>query len=135
MRLEYFEDSSLQRPVLLLYGERGVDPGEVALLRRAIEELARGATKDPLRVDGLPGFVGVEGCSLTVQASESDPGVHRITGSAHLFRCGLDVAGWHRVWDLLEPFAVQEQASSQNGFQYLDESGPVDWIISRSRSW
>jgi hypothetical protein len=44
MRLEYFDDLSLPRPVLLLYGDRGFDPGEVVLLRRAIQELADGAT-------------------------------------------------------------------------------------------
>jgi hypothetical protein len=135
MRLEYFDDPSLQRPVLLLYGERGIDPEEVALLRRAVEELADGATENGLRVESLPGFLAVDGCSLIAQASKSNAGVELSTGSGRSFRCGLDAVGWHRMAALLEPFADQEQARSQNGFQYLDESGPIDWIISRSRSW
>ena len=135
MRLEYFDDASLPRPVLLLYGEAGIDPGEVALLRRAVQQLAGGATGNRLRVEGLAGFLGVEGCSLIVEATDSNVGVEFVTGSDRSFSCGLAPAGWQLVWDLLEPFADHEQAASRNGFEYLDESGPIDWIISRSRSW
>jgi hypothetical protein len=135
MRLEYFDDRSLQRPVLLLYGERGIDPEEVTLLRRAVQELADGATKNGLRVESLPGFLGVDGCSLIAQARKSNVGVELSAESVRSLTCRLDAAGWHRISALLEPFADQTQVRSQNGFQYLDESGPVDWIISRSRSW
>jgi hypothetical protein len=135
VRLEYFDDPSLQRPVLLLYGERGIDPEAVALLRRGVEELAARAKEDGLRVESLPGFLGVDGCSLLAQVGKSNVGVEPSTGTGRSLRCGLDAAGWRRVSDLLEPFADHEQAGSRNGFQYLDESGPIDWIISRSRSW
>ena len=40
-----------------------------------------------------------------------------------------------RAVGLLEPFVDRAEASSRNGFQYLTESGPIEWIISRSRSW
>jgi hypothetical protein len=134
MRLEYFDDPSLQRPVLLLYGNRGIDPGEVALLRGAVEGLADG-TKDHIRVEGLPGFLGVDGCSLIAQGSDSNLGVEPIPRSDRSFKCEPDPARWRRVWGLLEPFADREQALNPNGLQYLDESGPIEWIISRSRSW
>jgi hypothetical protein len=135
MRLEYFADVSLPRPVLLLYGEKGIDAGEVVLLRRAVQELADGAMGHRLQVEGFPGFLSVEGCSLIAEATDSNVGIELIAGSERSLSCRLAPAGWQLVCDLLEPFADHEQAASQNGFQYLDESGPIDWIISRSRSW
>jgi hypothetical protein len=132
MRLEYFDDPSLQRPVLLLYGN---DPAQTTLLRGAVQDLADGTTKDDLRVEGLPGFLGVDGCSLVAQVSDSNLGVQLIPGSDRSFRCELDPARWRHVWDLLEPFVAPEIASNPNGFQYLDETDAIDWIISLSRSW
>jgi hypothetical protein len=132
MRLEYFDDPSLQRPVLLLYGN---DPEEATLLRGAVEDLADGTTTDDFRVESLPGFLGVDGCSLIAQVSDSNLGVELIPGSDRSFSCKLDAARWRHVWGLLEPFVDREMASTPNGFQYLDESDAIDWIISRSRSW
>jgi len=60
-RLEYFDDQSLRRPVSLLYGNSSE---EAALLRSAVTDLADGTGKADLRVDGLPGFLGIDGCSL-----------------------------------------------------------------------
>lgn len=135
MRLEYFEDPSLPAPVLLLYGEKGIDPDEVTVLRRRVRQLADGAAENRFQVDGLAGCFGVEGCSLVAEVTESSSGVELIAGRDRSFGCRLDRAGWQRVWALLEPFVDPEEASSQNGFQYLDESGPIEWIISRSRGW
>jgi hypothetical protein len=47
----------------------------------------------------------------------------------------LDIDGWHRVVGLLEPFVTAKPTINPHGFQYLDESGPIDWIISGPRSW
>jgi hypothetical protein len=58
-----------------------------------------------------------------------------IPGPDRSFRCKLDSARWRRVSSLLELFANRELALNPNRFQYLDEPGPVDWIISRSQSW
>src|SRR6202000_809796 len=99
VRLEFFDDPSLRRPVLLLYGERGVDPDAVALLRRAVEELADEATKSWFAVESLPGFSGVDGCSLIAQIDKTNAGVQPGTGRS--WRCGLDAAGWRGVSDLL----------------------------------
>ena len=51
MLLEYFDDASLEHPVLLLYGN---DPSEAGVLRSAVNELAAGTTA-AVQVDCLPG--------------------------------------------------------------------------------
>jgi hypothetical protein len=69
VRLEYFEDPSLPAPVLLLYGENGIDPDEVTVLRRRVQQLAEGAAENLFQVDGSVGCLGVEGCSLVAEVA------------------------------------------------------------------
>jgi hypothetical protein len=129
MLLEYFDDPSLAYPVLLLWGD---NPAEAAVLRQAANGLATGRTRDDIQVDGLPGFRGVDGCSLVAQVGESSLGIEPIAESAQSFRCVLSPADWQRVSDLLEPFAT---TYGTNRFQYLSEQGGIEWIISADRGW
>jgi hypothetical protein len=129
MRLEYLEDPDSQRPpVLLAYGN---DPAEAVVLRRTVEQLAAGNNRE-VRVDQLPGFQGVDGCSLVASVGSADSGVEPVEGSDRAFLCALSAAGWERVSGLLEPFGNDIKP---NRFQYLSEEGPIEWIISGHRGW
>lgn len=130
MQVEYFDDAT-PHPVLLLYGD---DPEETLLLRGAVEALADGKAKD-FRVEDLPGFRGVDGCSLVAQAGDRNAGVEPVPGTSRAFRCERDRQGWRHVWWLLEPFVDPETGGKPNAFQYLDEVGVIEWIISGSRGW
>jgi hypothetical protein len=128
MLLEYFDDTSLARPVLLLYGN---DPTEATALRDALGDLAAGVTRD-LDVLDLPGFRGIDGCSLIAHVGEKSVGIEPMPGSLRSFRCSLDLSDWQLVSDLLEPFATGTGGSQ--AFQYLTEAG-IEWIISTHRGW
>ena len=130
MRLEYFEDLASQTPrVLLTYGD---DPSGATSLRQAVEALAGGAVGHEVRVDRLPGFEGLDGCSLVATVGTSDRGVEPLDGAWKDFRCVLGPAAWENVAGLLEPF---ETRTPDHAHQYLDESGPVLWIVSSDRGW
>jgi len=130
MNLEYLEDPSARSaPVLLLYG---ASVGEVEALRTAVDAVAGGDTASELRLDALPGFTGIDGCSLVGRVGGSDLGVERSAVAPLAFQCVLSSSGWQRVLGLLEPFLVALEGTH---FQYLTEVGAVDWIISTSRGW
>lgn len=130
MRLEYLQDLASQTPrVLLAYGD---DPGGATRLRQAAEDLARGKGPQELRVDHLPGFEGVDGCSLLASVGGSDVGVAPVDDASKTFRCILTPEAWENVADLLEPF---ETLMPDHGHQYLDDSGSVLWIVSSDRAW
>ena len=131
MRLEYLEDLEAQSSprVLLAYG---TDPGGAAVLRHTVEQLAASSEAHGVRIDKLPGFQPVEGCSLTASVGSVDSGVEKLEGSERAFRCVLRPATWRRVWGLLEPFEIE---MGPNGFQWLSEEGPIEWIISGDRGW
>lgn len=85
-----------------------------------------------MRVDQLPGFQGVDGCSLVASAASVDSGVERLEGSERAFRCALSPAAWKRVSGLLEPFEIGLRPGV---FQWLSEESPIEWIISGDRGW
>jgi hypothetical protein len=141
MRLEYLEDPESQTPrVLLAYGD---DPRGATVLRRTAEALATGDSDQKVRVDQLPEFHGVDGCSLAVSVGTVDSGVEPLDGSGRAFRCVLRPATWRRVSALLEPFERAQPTDNPRlrgltvgaQFQYLTETGPVEWIISTERGW
>jgi hypothetical protein len=130
MLLEYLEDpdAQLHTRVLLLYD---LVPDEVGALRDAFGRLSRGKPGDELPVDALPGVVAVDGSSLVATVGEANLGVEPVAGAGLHFRCVLTPAAWQRACGLLEPFLI----GGRQGFQYLTEVGPVEWIISHDRGW
>ena len=140
MHLEYLEDAESQTPrVLLTYGD---DPRDATVLRRAAEVLAAGDEGHEVRVDQLPDFHAVDGCSLAASVGSVDAGVEPLDGSKRAFRCVLRPATWKLVSELLEPFeSTANRRPPPHGlkvdgrFQYLTETGPVEWIISTVRGW
>jgi hypothetical protein len=130
MRLEYLEDLESQSPrVLLAYGD---DPRDATVLRRTVEQLAASSEAHDVRIDKLPGFQPVDGCSLTASVGSVDSGVEQLDGSDRAFLCALSPAAWKRVSGLLEPF---ENDMRPGVFQWLSEEGPIEWIISGDRGW
>jgi len=133
MLLEYFTDID-RPPVLLTYG---TSPAEAETLRAVAMRLAAagGEKQSGVQITELPGFQGIDGCSLLAEVDSTKLGVLPIDESNKAFRCVLDKDGWCRVAGLLEPFVAARPILNPNGFQYLDESGPIEWIISGSRGW
>jgi hypothetical protein len=119
-------------PVLLTYGSA---PSEVEVLQMAAKRLANSEQPSGIRIEKLTGFQGVDGCSLLAEMDSAKLGVVPIDQSERAFRCVLDQACWHRVAGLLEPFVAERPTLDRNGFQYLDDTGPIEWIISGSREW
>lgn len=132
VHLEYFSDpQSLERPVLLIYGDNADGP---ALLRDALTPLIKGQI-DHVQIDRLAGFQMTGGCSLTAEIGTSSLGVVPMEGGQRGFRCILEPAGWDHVVGLLEPFVTGGNMGGRHAHQYLTETGPIEWIISTDRSW
>jgi hypothetical protein len=121
--IEYFEDIAA-RPlrVLLLY-DFTLD--EAKRLRGAVERLSQAPHGYEEQIDGFPGFVGIEGCSLVACVGEVATGLDQTDPPELGFRCVMDAAGWQHAFALLEPFVT----SDADGFQYLTEAGSIEWII------
>jgi hypothetical protein len=134
MFLEYFAPITDQLPVLLTYGR---SPTEAEALREVALRFAAAGTDESsgVQIAELPGFRGIDGCSLLAEVGSVKLGVVPIDESHLAFRCVLDAPGWRRVAGLLEPFAADQPILEPNSFQYLDESGRIEWIISGSRGW
>lgn len=131
VRLEYLEALESQSPrVLLAYGD---DPRDATALRRTVEQLAVSSEPHDVRIDELPGFEPVDGCSLTASVGSVDSGVEQLAGSDRAFRCAFRPAAWMLVSGLLEPFEKNEGPGAR--FQWLSEEGPVEWIYSTVRGW
>ena len=129
MLLEYLDDPSLAKPVLLVYGD---EPRSVALLRTALHAVVQG---EPVQLDQLPGFAGVRGCSLALQVGQADHGVRPISDAgANAFECVHRPATWQTVAGLLEPFAAPDRDRG-HAHQYLTEAGGIEWIVSTDRDW
>jgi hypothetical protein len=118
--------------LLLAYGD---DPRDATALRRAAEELAAAEVGHCVRIDQLPGFRSVNGCSLTAATGSADRCVEPGDDFGQNFSCTLLPASWESVSGLLEPFETERPEPRRTTFQYLDESGPVLWIISTDRAW
>jgi hypothetical protein len=128
MLIEYFEDPAARPSRVLLFYDFTLD--EATSLRRAIHRLDQAPYGYEEQIDALPGFVGIDGCSLVACVGEAT-GVERIDSPELGFRCVMDPDGWQDAFALLAPFVTSET----NGFQYLTEAGSIEWIVSASRSW
>jgi hypothetical protein len=129
LKLEYLEDTDASPArVLLLYEATAA---EVEAVRGGIAALA-GDPSAEFNLEGVPGFLGIDGCSLVASVGALDLGVEAIGDGKRHFRCILSPPGWQRVCELLEPFLDVKEGTR---FQYLTEVGPIDWIVSTSRAW
>jgi hypothetical protein len=109
--IEYFPDPTPTTPsVLLTYGDL---PAEAARLRGAAGQLAAGELRT-LRVDHLPGFRSVDGCSLLAEVGDTSLGLAPVEHSSRAFRCVLSAADWQGVVDLLKPFVARNRQTDSS---------------------
>jgi hypothetical protein len=129
MRLEYFNDPATSAPpVLLLFGR---EPSDAAAIRDALADLASMEPGGELQIDRL---AVVDGASLMGVVGQADLGTEPVGDSDTAFRCVLTPESWRTAAQLIEPFTTRRRDGA-NGFQYLADAGPIDWVISSSREW
>jgi len=127
MKLEYFENGDSGRPMLLLYGG---GPDEVALLRKALRDMAGGRIRQ-LAVHNLPFVQSVDDCRLRATLGKTDVGV--VSGEAsNEFAWTLDAESWVQIDELLGQFNRDEGGVR---FQYLNPARGPEVIYSTERSW
>lgn len=125
MRLEFLPDGSDDCPLVRLFA---FTPAEVAGLHAAVTALAAGE-QSRVEVHHLPGVEGVTGCRLTLHAGGRDRGLVPLPVSA-AFDCILTRDGWDTVAHRIEPFL-----SECDGYQWLDDTGDTDWLLSWDGQW
>ena len=127
MKTEFLPDGSPDCPLLRLYD---FDTAQACHLQRLVSDLAAGAVNEV----SLQQFLAVEaiaGCCLTLQVGAEDQGIMRDTQSG-AFICRLRRSSWERVGELISPFCGQDLAE---GFQWLDETSRISWLLSPHGSW
>ncbi|BDG05722.1 hypothetical protein [Anaeromyxobacter oryzae] len=122
MKLEYLDQATPNRkPTLLLYGG-GAD------VVRALAEALSSLTEQGVDLSTFPGVEAVDQCRVLVQRSKRETGIRRTGRNAFTWRLTKDSLDY--VLGLLEPFM---EPSTENGFQWLEEYGEIDFIVSRGR--
>lgn len=124
MRIEYHESGSEDCPVVVVSGFTG---DEVARLRRCVADLA-GAQCDTVDLGTEVQLEGSPRIDLRLRASNRDRGIQELHPP---FTCSLRPTTWANIEGLLEPFV----ASPSIGFQWLDDTGRVKWLISGTGHW
>jgi hypothetical protein len=127
VKLEYLESGNSGRPTLLLHGG---GPDEVALLRKALRDMAEGRMRQ-LGVHNLPFVQSVDDCQLRATLGKTDIGVVR-GETPNDFTWTLDAESWLWTDELLEPFSREEGGIR---FQYLNPARGSEVIYSTDRSW
>lgn len=122
MKLEYLDcASSNQKPVLLFYG------AEFEVVRSFATVLSN-LPEGGVEISTLSGVEAVDQCRVLVRHSSRETGIRRTgrnTFTWYVTRDTLD-----HVLGFLEPFT---EPSTESGFQWLEESGEIDFIVSRGR--
>ncbi len=117
MRTVFFRDGSPDCPLVAI---ADFEPAEVVALRSEVVRLATGESTSAV----LEGDV-----HLTLQVGKRDVGI--LNRGPPGLACVLRPLAWEQVADLLEPFTEP----GQRGFQWLDQTGDVKLLISRTGKW
>ena len=96
------------------------DAAEVLALQADVERLANSEVASVV-VDGE--------VRLTLRVGQRDIGI--LDANAAEVACVLRPGTWRQVSGLLDPFAQ----SHVDGFQWLDDTGPVKLLISSTGAW
>jgi hypothetical protein len=124
MRIEYHESGTEDCPVVVISSFTGE---EVADLRRCVADLARGEC-DTVDVSAVAQLEGSPRIGLTLRASNRDGGIQELHPP---FTCTLRPISWGNIEGLLAPFV----AAPSTGFQWLNDTGRVKWLISGTGRW
>lgn len=122
MRMQFIPDGAVDTPLILITCER---PQDAAALSEALRQTAGG----PVELHRLPGVEAVDGLVLVAHSARKDLGVRR--GAGVHFDWSLSQSGWDDVGELLAPFTRPDRS----GFQYLNEHGGPNVIISTDGHW
>lgn len=117
MRTVLFAEGADECPLVAI---ADFEPAEVASLRGEVARLASGEASSVV----LEGDV-----QLTLQVGERNIGI--LQRSVPKLSCILSASAWRQVVELLEPFTEPDQ----RGYQWLDETGEVKLLISRTGEW
>ena len=126
--INFIQDGSKDCPILQI---SGTDLQTSRELFHAIRTL-RDSMAGSFIIHEVFGFENCKVPALTFEISHSDIGVQKAR-SGDGFTCTLSYDGWTRVEDFLAPFC--SRLSSQNGFQWLDESSEISLLYSPCRAW
>lgn len=121
MKLEYIHDGDLDTSLIRLYE---FDTHGAAELHGLVSDLT-GGRRTEVALHGVVGVAPVDGCQLVLRAGASDEGVVRL-GDA--FTCVLTPASWGTV----VPFCDKADG---NTFQYLDDTGGINLLLSVDGGW
>jgi hypothetical protein len=122
MKLEYLDCASPnQKPVLLFYG------ADFEVLRAFAAALSN-LPEEGLVMSTFPGVEAVDECRVVVRPSTREAGIRRTGRNAFTWFVTGDALD--HVLGFLEPFT---EPSTEKGFQWLEESGEIDFIVSRGR--
>lgn len=130
MKMEYLPDGSVDCPLVRLYE---FDQQQAVWLRAVFMSLASSTNKDvSLHDESL--VEAVDGCELVLRLGAKSIGVwrkKRLWGKGIHLECTLTSGGWENVASLMEPFCEGDL----NGYQWLDENGPVSLLLSPGGRW
>jgi len=124
MKIEYIHEGSSDCPLIRIYAFKN---DEIDNLYSIISGLAEGKYNSATLHD-LPFMNSIENCRLTFYVNEDDKGI--ALSQDNNFECRLTRDSWFRVMDLVAPFK-----NDINGFQWLDEEGPVSLLLSKDGRW
>lgn len=125
---KYASDDVYANQIMRLYD---FDKNEAVLLRSSIQSLILDGP-GTLRVSKLP-FVESTNCTLTLRVSEGNEGVKPEDNGN--FDCYLNLDGYRKMIDLMEPFC-EEEPSGYQSYQWLyDLDCDIDFLFSYDGSW
>lgn len=130
MKLEFLSDGSCDGSndglLLRMYD---FEVAEIEQLFAAVLALASG-DQEHYEVHNQPGVDAISGCKFFLCVGNRDRGTGVLPEPAS-FECVLTPDGWEQVASLVEPFLEQ----GEHGYQWLDSSGDVRWLLSRDGDW
>ena len=126
MKIEFLPDGSPDCPLVRLYDFNG---DEVRALHMVFVALSTG-TSEEVALEALPGVEPVSGCQVHLKLDSWNRGGRIVKGSAAI-EWHLTRERWDNVAGLTKPFCDQPV----NGYQWLDETGPVSLLLSADGSW
>ena len=128
MNIEYVHSGSPMSPVIRFCEFM---PEEAEELRKLFESLAVGETTE-IALHELSMFNALGNLRLTLRASQEDLGIQRVPGQLRGFELLLTPETFADLAELTLPF---EQAEQSVAFQWLDERGEINLLLSPSGWW
>lgn len=124
MQMEFLEEGSDDCPLIRLIA---VDNDDLRALVVLIERLETGAVRE-LHLHDEPFVRTIDGCRLTLRVAERNVGIRRL-GSDRRFLWELSTDGWVGVNDRADALADAGE------FQWLDETGPISLLLTKTGRW